>query len=131
MATTIDDLIYLKDEAVTLAHDVVRTLDGAEWAQKTPGEKGAALTRLRSHALHVQERSLAYDEAEECETCSSIEDHEQTKAAVAALNDEGWPSVATDLGEGVPIETLESRLRELQTEGEDVSKPLEILAGLF
>lgn len=46
-----------------------------------------------------------------------------------ALEAEGWPSVAEDVRDGVPLGTIASRLHRLGVEGEDVEAAQLVIAG--
>lgn len=67
MATTIDDLIGLKDEAVDACGGVV-----AAWET---GDLAAAVRECQA----VIERAELYDAAEEDENATSIEDYEASR----------------------------------------------------
>lgn len=65
MATTVDDLIALKDEAVAACHFVV-----AAWER---GDLAAAANTCGDVVTHAE----LYDAAEEDDAAVSIEDHER------------------------------------------------------
>lgn len=72
MATTVEDLIELKDQAVDLAYNVVETVL-AVWSE--PEEGG--MRDLIEQARAVMERDRLYDAAEEDDTVCSIEAYEE------------------------------------------------------
>jgi hypothetical protein len=72
MATTVDDLIYLKDDAVSACYTAVETIL-AVWGETAEGGMGELLSTCRS----VIERDQLYDAADEDDDAVSIEHYEQ------------------------------------------------------
>jgi hypothetical protein len=116
MSTTIDDLIFVKDEAVAFAYRVRDESDDDS---------------LRISAAAIIEQAELYDAAEGDERVTSMEMRENLLRAIEELRAAEWPSVADDLDEGVSPDTVLGRLYELQDNGEDVAVAIAIVGAIY
>lgn len=78
MATTVDNLIDLKDMAVGACGQIAALVTDAQLGRKTDMEALSAIARV---ALEVTERSELYDVADQDDDAVSIEDYEDRHAA--------------------------------------------------
>lgn len=73
MATTMDDLIAMKDEAVDACGMIAALVTDAQLGRKTPTE---ALSAIGAAALSITERADVYDAADQDDRYVSVLDYE-------------------------------------------------------